>query len=247
MAAAKSAAQKGSANGSKGPGNGKGGGTESAAQLLELALARYPAILNLMLEKACIPRESGVWAQVLSHQLFRPSPEAQASDTVSNLIDIFVVRNLVLWKAPNILAFLQKGAQGAMKRLDARDPVIMQAWQGSKERVIPAALYRHILISNFSDTITTIPREALEDGAGNMGDLGAFEAGARGGGGDEEVPNRLDPNGNPLMLFLQSMLPWNNAPPLPDDVAAALQDDPDQALAWELQRQAMLEDEDQDD
>ena len=29
--------------------------------------------------------------------------------------------------------------------------------------------------------------------------------------------------------------------------AAALEDDPDQALAWELQRQAMLEDEEQDD
>ena len=46
----------------------------------------------------------------------------------------------------------------------------------------------------------------------------------------------------------QSMLPWNNAPPLPDDVAdaarAQLDADPDQALAWQIQRQMMLDDED---
>ena len=33
----------------------------------------------------------------------------------------------------------------------------------------------------------------------------------------------------------------------PDDVAAGLENDPDQALAWELQRQAMLEDQDHQD
>jgi len=77
-----------------------------------------------------------------------------------------------------------------------------------------------------------------------MGAMDAFEAGAARGGGADNVPNRLDPNANPLLLFLQSMMPWNNAPLAPDEFAqggAADEDDADRALAMQLQRQMLEE------
>ena len=67
-------------------------------------------------------------------------------------------------------------------------------------REMPATRYRNLLLSNFSDAVTTLPREALEDDGEMGGGLG-MEAGA----GAEQVQgvNQLDPNANPLMLFLQ--------------------------------------------
>jgi len=37
---------------------------------------------------------------------------AQVTETVTHLQNIFVERNLILWKAPNVLAFLQSAALG---------------------------------------------------------------------------------------------------------------------------------------
>ena len=63
---------------------------------------------------------------------------------------------------------------------------------------------------------------------------------ARGGAGaGEENLNRLDVNTNPLLLFLQSMMPWNAAP-LDEDGGAAGADE-DAALARRLQQQMLDE------
>ena len=46
------------------------------------------------------------------------------------------------------------------------------------------------MLARFSDAVTTIPREALEEAAGGrMGAIDAFEAGARGGVGADDVSN----------------------------------------------------------
>ena len=103
----------------------------------------------------------------------------------------------VLWKTPALLAWLQRAAGGAIQHFEARGAV---AAEPRLCREIPATRYRTLLLSNFSDAVTTLPREALEDDGEMGGGLG-MEAGA----GAEEVGgvNRLDPNANPLMLFLQ--------------------------------------------
>ena len=103
----------------------------------------------------------------------------------------------VLWKTPALLAWLQRAAGGAIQHYEARGAV---AAEPRLCREMPATRYRTLLLSNFSDAVTTLPREALEDDGEMGGGLG-MEAGA----GAEEVGgvNRLDPNANPLMLFLQ--------------------------------------------
>jgi len=55
----------------------------------------------------------------------------------------------VLWKAQTVLAFLQREAAAATRRFDAGDAAVCEAWAGKRQRVIPATLYRHMLLSNF--------------------------------------------------------------------------------------------------
>ena len=122
------------------------------------------------------------------------------------------------------------------QRLDDGDRV----FGGVKVRQLAAsagAAYSHLIVSNFSDSVTTIPadvmREAQGEGAG-----GVPMRAARGGAAEDNV-HRLDPNANPLLLFLQSMMPWNAAPLADDDDDAGV--DADMQLARQLQRQMMEE------
>ena len=46
-----------------------GSGGADATGLLENALLRFPLVLSLLLEKACVPRETGAWAPILAHEV----------------------------------------------------------------------------------------------------------------------------------------------------------------------------------
>ena len=80
----------------------------------------------------------------------------------------------VLWKTPALLAWLQRAAGGAIQHFEARGAV---AAEPRLCREMPATRYRNLLLSNFSDAVTTLPREALEDDGEMGGGLG-MEAGA---------------------------------------------------------------------
>uniref|UniRef100_A0A7S4NR72 Transcription factor 25 n=1 Tax=Guillardia theta TaxID=55529 RepID=A0A7S4NR72_GUITH len=204
---------------------------QTANTKLQEALACYPEVLILLLEKACVVTHSGPWASILQHPHFARARESETSN-MQNIINIFVERNITLWKTTTALQWLQDNAQTLINRLNAND---LKKKRDSR-RPLPAGLYRHLLVNNFSDAITTIPREALEEGGGG----GVVERGFAEAGQDPPGLNRLDATANPLLLFLQSMLPWNAAP-LP-----ANEDDADEMLARRLQAEMLEEDEDED-
>lgn len=209
-------------------------GEPSPDELLRSALLLHPALLERLLTKACIVRDSGLWGKALAHAVFR-NADAEISDTSRHLHGIFLERNLSLWKASNVLEWLQKAVAALLEAVDAGALAPVPA---ERAPPLPAGLYRHIVVSNFSDNLTTIPREALQDAQQDMGIARAARPGAA-----PEHRNPLDPNGHPLALFLQSLFPWNDAPMDGDllgraqaEAAGAAGDaDEEEALAWALQ------------
>lgn len=203
----------------------------TAGEQLQVALRRFPGALGRILEKGCIVKDSGAWAEILSDPLFAAGdPE---TETDAHLIEVFVERSLALWKAPDVLAWLLLNARALVARRGksgSGDPVLA----AGPFPKLPYCIYKHILASNFSDAQVTIPQE---EEAAVVPPEGRRNA---------EVPdnlNRLDLNANPLRLFFESMLPWNAAPFEGDAAGAAAgpgeNADEDEAMAWALQQQEL--------
>ena len=79
----------------------------------------------------------------------------------------------------------------------------------------PLERYRGRMASDYSDEITRLPDIAPEAPAGGAGGGGALDPALLArveAAGRVHERNNLDPNTNPLLLFFQSLLPWNAVP-----------------------------------
>ncbi|CAM6082090.1 unnamed protein product [Calypogeia fissa] len=209
------------------------GSKASSANLLQQALMLHPSALTKIIAKASI-KEDQSWAKIISHSHFS---QAQAGGpTLEHLIDIYVERNYLIWRSPDLQGWLKEAAaavtQIAEKSLHSASGAEMANWECVRNEVFPSDEneYNHLHVSEFSDSTSTLPPE-------DMPQLGLHPFGGLIG---EDMLREVDlpydedqlleadfPGRNALLLFLQSLVPRMDYgdDAYEDDTPALLDDD----------------------
>eukprot|EP00742_Colponemidia_sp_Colp-10_P005582 GILJ01005966.1.p1 GENE.GILJ01005966.1~~GILJ01005966.1.p1 ORF type:complete len:694 (+),score=98.49 GILJ01005966.1:34-2115(+) len=170
----------------------------TSTQLLVQALVLYPAALKSLLAKLDIKlttREWGVsWEELLSSLVLnRQSPGYPwgSEDSIQHCIDIFVERNHTVWKSDRVISWVKKCA----KTMVSQQQEILSVCEQLKSLTrAPFDLlrYRPLMVTDFSDSVTTLPQDQRDQFLRQPQRAGNLAAA-----------------GNPLLLFLQSLAPWN--------------------------------------
>ncbi|CAA6663946.1 unnamed protein product [Spirodela intermedia] len=172
---------------------------------LESASSREPTGES---EKApAMPLKDQAWTQILNSSFFK---SAQAgTPSLEHLISIYVERSYIMWRLPELQGLLKEAALQVVESLK-RDGGEAKDWACVRKEAFPSEKneYSHLLISDFSDTAPTLPPEEIRHfmldpqmvpevpGENRDGDPGGARA-------PRDVAGR-----NPLLVFLESLLPW---------------------------------------
>uniref|UniRef100_A0A7N0UR90 Transcription factor 25 n=1 Tax=Kalanchoe fedtschenkoi TaxID=63787 RepID=A0A7N0UR90_KALFE len=192
-------------------------GKASSAELMKQALMLHPSVLKKLVAK--VPLKDQIWKTILKNSFF--NVDQSGSPTLDHLIDIYVERSYLIWRLPDLQNLLKDSALLVIEvlkqsRSEAEDWACVRTETFSSEK----NEYSHLLVSDFSDTVSTIPPEELQNLMG--GGPGMIPQGARlpqgiamadNEGVVIELPqgNRVPrdvANRNPLAVLFESMLPW---------------------------------------
>ncbi|XP_022863531.1 transcription factor 25 isoform X2 [Olea europaea var. sylvestris] len=174
-------------------------GKAAASDLMKQALMLHPSVLKKLVAK--VPLKDPAWSTILKHSFFRPGHTGIPS--LDHLINIYVERSYILWRLPDLQKFLRDSALMVIETLkdngrEALDWACVRKEAFSSEK----NEYSHLLVSDFSDSMPTMPPDNLQN----------FMVDPRGGlQNREELPNPPDlTNRNVLSVLLESVLPWTN-------------------------------------
>ncbi|KAI3425283.1 hypothetical protein D9Q98_009050 [Chlorella vulgaris] len=234
--------QEASPSKGRGCSSSKGGGTAAgsssseaqppSADLLTRAILLYPeAVVRMqrVLQGKGVGREAE-WAAVLSRPLFAGASDG-GSASLSHLLDIWVERQHLLWKAQPIQDWLRSACLHAATAPPSELPDGLAAadWACVREQTWPASQdneYNHLRLHDYSDTVARLPPEEIHGlggagGGGGQVDVMALEAELR------ELQQQMQAQGpdlndeemrqqNPLAVLLRSLLPWVNLGQAPE-------------------------------
>lgn len=176
----------------------------TSTDLMKQALMLHPLILKKLVAKA--PLKDPIWSKLLSHSFFGSAKAG--SPSLDHLTNIYVERNYLLWRLPHLQKLLKDAAQLVIESLnlnsEARDWACVRKETFSSEK----NEYSHLPVSDFSDSIPTMPPDDLRHlmvdpqiaHAMQNGDQAANPESAH---GPRDLLNR-----NPVVVFLESLLPW---------------------------------------
>lgn len=174
-------------------------GKAAASDLMKQALMLHPSVLKKLVVK--VPLKDPAWNTILKHSFFGPVQTGIPS--LDHLINIYVERSYILWRLPDLQKFLRDSALLVIETLkdngrEARDWACVRKEAFSSEK----NEYSHLLVSDFSDSMPTMPPDNLQN----------FMVDPREGlQNREELPNPADlTNRNMLSVLLESVLPWIN-------------------------------------
>ncbi|XP_057499516.1 uncharacterized protein LOC130783765 isoform X2 [Actinidia eriantha] len=180
-------------------------GKATSTDLLKQALMLHPSVLKKLVAK--VPLKDQAWTKILEHSLFRS--DQTGSPSLDHLINIYVERSYVIWRLPDLQKLLKNSALLVIETLehsgsDARDWACVRKEAFSSEK----NEYCHLLVSDFSDSMPTMPPDNLQNflAEPRMREIqnGDQVANVPNGVG---VPHNLA-NRNPFVVLLESMLPW---------------------------------------
>ncbi|KAG6546946.1 hypothetical protein Mapa_011562 [Marchantia paleacea] len=193
-----------------------------AFKLLQQALAIHPTVLKKIVDKVPIKGDAG-WTDILNHPHFLKASEG--GPTLEHLISIYVERSYLLWRAPDLQAWLKDAAASLTKLADKRSPE-MAKWETVREKVSQSNdnQYQHLQVSEFSDSTSTLPPEEIPQmmfPPGFEPEQGFLVEDFLEVGGPLELPTLQDGRDipqalehaasqgrNALLQFLQSLVPW---------------------------------------
>ncbi|WCJ22559.1 Transcription factor 25 [Euphorbia peplus] len=180
----------------------------TSSDLMKQALMLHPSAVKKLVAK--VPLKDQAWTNILKHSFFRS--EKSGSSSLDHLISIYVERSYMIWRLPDLQKLLRDGALQVIETLDHNSSEAKD-WACVRNEVFSSENneYSHLMVSDFSDTVATLPPENLQN---FMVDPRILEANGNGG----EVANPLGgvpaprdvANRNPLAVLLESMLPWVN-------------------------------------
>ncbi|XP_068665327.1 uncharacterized protein [Aristolochia californica] len=187
----------------------------TSVDLMKQALMLHPLVLKKLVEKT--PLKEAVWTKILKHVFFGSAKAG--SPSLDHLINIYVERNYLLWRFPKLQKLLKEAAHLVIDSInlnssEARDWDCVRKETFSSEK----NEYSHLLVSDFSDSVPTLPPDELRNMMVDpriveaMQDPRIAEA-IRNGGGEvllvpEEEEGHLPDlrNRNPLMLLLEGLV-----------------------------------------
>ncbi|EQC35964.1 hypothetical protein SDRG_06706 [Saprolegnia diclina VS20] len=196
------------------------GNEADATDALAIALAKYPRVLKPLTDKCGISTTSKAWQDVLCSAVFANSPHLDDNGGLAHVLDIYVLRHHSLWKVQDVQTFLLASAARASSSYNRA--TFERDWPQSS----PLQKYYRAITPDYSDDVTTLPAdhpmlqppqmamdpngldpallEELQNNPMAMAQLQQQlqEEQARVGG-------NLPADANPLLLFLQTFLPWN--------------------------------------
>ncbi|XP_051135956.1 uncharacterized protein LOC127254741 isoform X2 [Andrographis paniculata] len=184
-------------------------GKATSSDLMKQALMLHPSVLKKLVEK--VPLKDRIWTTtILKHSFFRS--EQTGSPSLDHLISMYVERNYLIWRLPELQKLLCDSALSVIETLDghgsdAKDWACVRKEAFSSEK----NEYSHLMVSDFSDSVPTLPPDNLQN----------FIIDQRGGNENiDRVPNapaNRAPqdflNRNALAVLFESMLPWINYGP----------------------------------
>ncbi|KAF2565255.1 hypothetical protein F2Q68_00023681 [Brassica cretica] len=176
------------------------------------ALKLHPTVLKKLVDK--VPLKDQAWGKMLKHYYFRSDQSKNPS--LDHLISIYVERNYLIWRLPDVQKLLKSAAELVIKQLDEKESDA-EDFLSVKEEAFPAKHneYSHLSIHDFSDSVPTLPPDNLQNFVADPRMGGGDQVAAGGGGGGHHQQQQAPPvrdvaNRNPLAVFLESMLPWVN-------------------------------------
>lgn len=180
-------------------------GKASSNDLMKQALMLHPSVLKKLVAK--VPLKEQVWTGIVRHSFFKS--EQSGSPTLDHLINIYVERSYLVWRLPDLQKFLRDNAHSVIATLkdkgtDANDWACVRKEAFSSEK----NEYRHLLISDFSDSVPTMPPDNLQN---FMVDPRVREVPDGEQVGERPFPPRAPQdltNRNALAVLLESVLPW---------------------------------------
>ncbi|CAI5714313.1 unnamed protein product [Peronospora destructor] len=185
------------------------GNETEAKNQLAAALLKFPTILKPLLEKIAVNPSSSSWQPILASRVFANARSVGGELSVlQHLLDIYVTRNHSLWKVNEVETFLLRSAQHALAT-----PTLVSA--NSQVLELPTCVdkYLRAVTTDYSDEITTLPADhpmLQPPQIQNDQPLDAEALNALARAQEEFEEGHLPADANPLLLFLQTLLPWNH-------------------------------------
>ncbi|OQR82529.1 hypothetical protein ACHHYP_15897 [Achlya hypogyna] len=203
------------------------GDVDAATDALATALGRFPRVLKPLTEKCGISTTTRAWQDVLCSAVFANSPHLDDNGALVHVLDIYVTRHATLWKVDDVQAFLLASAARASASYNRAN--FVTDWPMSS----PMQKYYRAVTPDFSDDVTTLPADhpmlqpqqpmdlgphgidpaVLAELENNPAAMAALQAQLQ----EEQarVGGNLPADANPLLLFLQTFLPWNRIEHVP--------------------------------
>jgi len=172
---------------------------QEADRLLQQALLTFPVALPVLVEKCKKTLQDASGQSILLEQeVFFNA--AYRSPTLLRLVNLYIDRCYSLWTSKSVQAWVGVNVGVVLQRVASNDPMVdkcQRAVQNHYSKEGTDALSR-IQAADYNDEVAAIPADLLEQQA-------------------VVPPPRVVParTGNPLALFLQTLLPWNEVPNAP--------------------------------
>ncbi|XP_027335552.1 transcription factor 25 [Abrus precatorius] len=178
----------------------------SSSELMKQALMLHPSVIKRLVAK--VPLKDRTWTDILKHAFFRSDQTGIPSQ--DHLINIYVERNYLLWRLPDLQKLLSGAAKLVIETLESNQSELKD-WACVRKEAFSSEKneYGHLLVSDFSDSVSSIPRENLQQFMGvpgireGMQDENQFANQQGNGHAPRGVANR-----NALAVLFESMLPW---------------------------------------
>ncbi|KAL5719290.1 hypothetical protein ACHQM5_012090 [Ranunculus cassubicifolius] len=182
----------------------------TAADLMKQALMLHPLVLKKLVDKA--PLKDPAWGMILKHKFFGSAKAGGPS--LEHLIEIYVERSYIMWRLPELQILLRDAAQHVIDTLD-RDGREAKNWACVRKETFSSDKneYSHLLVSDFSGVVPTLPPEEMRNLMVDPHMAQVMGNGEHVAANPEEVAVRVPrdvTNRNPLAVFLESLLPWND-------------------------------------
>ncbi|XP_034255385.1 transcription factor 25 [Thrips palmi] len=126
------------------------GDTSLADKMLQEALIMFPGVLQQLLDKCSVVVDS----KMSSHSFFTVDADKNQSQSLGQLIQLYVIQSYHVWKEPELLPWLQKNAHAVLDRVSANDPKIAEAERKRAIRYVgtpPRNILRYIFLCDRKD------------------------------------------------------------------------------------------------
>ncbi|KAK8914077.1 hypothetical protein KSP39_PZI023746 [Platanthera zijinensis] len=179
----------------------------TSTDLMKQALMLHPLVLQKLVAKT--PLKESIWTQILNNSFFGSAKAG--SPTLEHLINIYAERSYLIWRYPELQGLLKVAALQVMESLK-ESTTEARNWACVREEAFPSEKneYSHLLVSDFSDSIPTIPPEELRHFMVRP-HLHEIRPDVEGDVNPEiaHVPREVT-GGNAAVMFFESLMPWFN-------------------------------------